>query len=596
VTSTDAGAFELRRELDAPAGTLLLQATHPEFDDGQAAAAWGRSDVRIVLPVRVPVRVRVVDASGNPFAVDAVEQWHGSERTRFAKDGDEWRGGVCRGANEIRVVLRDEQRAAGWSDPSPPRVRVRGDTPVECTFVARRPASCAVRIEDDGGDPVPGASVQLVDGRGEPVGPDCLASPPSEDWMQADAIEIQEVATDARGRCELRGPSDTQLAIVVRARHFEHAVVQPFRMDDEATTVRLVRLVSVRGRVLAPPGESAAGWRLNLRRPNLDPGTTTKVAADGSFALDDVATGRWIVQVRSENFLAGKAGEVVLRAADNPEVTIDLRDRLRCPVRGSVAVDGTPLRHTQVIFERIETPASAWCLESAGLATTDGDGQFTGSLRPGRYQLRLPMDEHGLWWMHGPEVEVGPDGAADLRCEVHTGQLELQVLDQRGAPARGFALQLLQGAVDEVQSGVWSDGDGVIRQRLAVGECRPAWIGKMDSGPNFYQHYVAARHALDPIAIRAGETGGDRRVARRSVRDPVDGEAQLARAPRAASTLRSCSSSHCLAGRPPPNPQSPPSLPITRWHGTTIEIGLRPLAAPTARIALGLPRRTACCW
>ncbi len=32
---------------------------------------------------------------------------------------------------------------------------------------------------------------------------------------------------------------------------------------------------------------------------------------------------------------------------------------------------------------------------------------------------------------------------------------------------------------------------------------------------------------------------------------------------------------------------SDPSAPITRWHGTMIEIGLRPLARPTAREATG---------
>ena len=38
---------------------------------------------------------------------------------------------------------------------------------------------------------------------------------------------------------------------------------------------------------------------------------------------------------------------------------------------------------------------------------------------------------------------------------------------------------------------------------------------------------------------------------------------------------------------PPPKPVSEPSLPITRWQGNTIGKGLRPFAAPTARIALG---------
>ncbi len=56
----------------------------------------------------------------------------------------------------------------------------------------------------------------------------------------------------------------------------------------------------------------------------------------------------------------------------------------------------------------------------------------------------------------------------------------------------------------------------------------------------------------------------------------------------------SCASSQRLRSRPPPYPVSEPSAPITRWQGTTIEIGLRPFANPTAREALGLPMRLAC--
>ena len=38
---------------------------------------------------------------------------------------------------------------------------------------------------------------------------------------------------------------------------------------------------------------------------------------------------------------------------------------------------------------------------------------------------------------------------------------------------------------------------------------------------------------------------------------------------------------------------SEPLLPITRWHGMMIEIGLAPLARPTARTALASPMRRA---
>ena len=44
-----------------------------------------------------------------------------------------------------------------------------------------------------------------------------------------------------------------------------------------------------------------------------------------------------------------------------------------------------------------------------------------------------------------------------------------------------------------------------------------------------------------------------------------------------------------FASRPPAKPVSEPSLPITRWHGATMEIGFFPFAAPTARKARCLP-------
>src|SRR5882672_8901896 len=59
------------------------------------------------------------------------------------------------------------------------------------------------------------------------------------------------------------------------------------------------------------------------------------------------------------------------------------------------------------------------------------------------------------------------------------------------------------------------------------------------------------------------------------------------------SVTPSCCSSHRLRSSPPPYPVSDPLAPITRWQGTTILIGLEPLAWPTARTALGMSRRAA---
>jgi hypothetical protein len=54
-------------------------------------------------------------------------------------------------------------------------------------------------------------------------------------------------------------------------------------------------------------------------------------------------------------------------------------------------------------------------------------------------------------------------------------------------------------------------------------------------------------------------------------------------------------SSHSFAGSPPANPCKPPSVPMTRWHGTNTGNGFFPIAVATARTALGLPIIAAIC-
>jgi haloalkane dehalogenase len=56
---------------------------------------------------------------------------------------------------------------------------------------------------------------------------------------------------------------------------------------------------------------------------------------------------------------------------------------------------------------------------------------------------------------------------------------------------------------------------------------------------------------------------------------------------------RSSASKALLTGRPPPNPVSEPSAPITRWHGMKMGIGLLPFARPTARDAFAFPSTAA---
>ena len=88
------------------------------------------------------------------------------------------------------------------------------------------------------------------------------------------------------------------------------------------------------------------------------------------------------------------------------------------------------------------------------------------------------------------------------------------------------------------------------------------------------------------VAYRAARPGS--RLARHSCLSLADAVSRREWAGgRRARYTPSWRSSHSLRSTPQPYPVSEPSAPMTRWHGTMIEIGLRPLARPTAREATG---------
>src|SRR5205823_13206468 len=82
------------------------------------------------------------------------------------------------------------------------------------------------------------------------------------------------------------------------------------------------------------------------------------------------------------------------------------------------------------------------------------------------------------------------------------------------------------------------------------------------------------RRAVRPDRCQASDAGGGQprqRLLRRHAAMP------------------SMASSARLRSRPPVYPPSPPPVRRTRWHGTTIGMGLAPRALPAARTARSLP-------
>jgi hypothetical protein len=107
---------------------------------------------------------------------------------------------------------------------------------------------------------------------------------------------------------------------------------------------------------------------------------------------------------------------------------------------------------------------------------------------------------------------------------------------------------------------------------------------------------AAAPRATPPPAVLRLAQEHPARLQAPAARAPVH-PAAAARASNSAyeSWMPSNASKEHLRSRPPAYPVGVRDAPITRWHGTTIDTGLRPIAAPTARSAFELPTRSACC-
>ena len=97
----------------------------------------------------------------------------------------------------------------------------------------------------------------------------------------------------------------------------------------------------------------------------------------------------------------------------------------------------------------------------------------------------------------------------------------------------------------------------------------------------------AARRGRAALRARAGASAA---TGRRGATPSRPSEARSGWPARQTRIAPSSWSSPRLRSSPPPKPTSEPPAPITRWHGTITAIGLRPLAAPTAREATAAGR------
>ena len=198
-----------------------------------------------------------------------------------------------------------EDRVALWA-PSPEPVG-----PV----AAERPSGPALRgrVLDAAGNPVAEARVLAGsdDGFGLSAVPLDTSHANRMPWLQ-----LHETTTDGEGRFELRGPKPGILRLAVRAAGFapwdRARVALPADEAHELEPIELERSVFLTGRVVDPDGRAVAGADVERFQVveagvvlgggiGMSGALVTTTAADGAFAVDQLASGNFMLRVRHED-------------------------------------------------------------------------------------------------------------------------------------------------------------------------------------------------------------------------------------------------------------------------------------------------------
>jgi protocatechuate 3,4-dioxygenase beta subunit len=318
-------------------------------------------------------------------------------------------------------------------------LRVRGSVRLVRGEPIRRdlevPAGSALRgrVVDQGGDPVPGATVRAW----------CVRD------LEPDRAPDRVVRADALGgfQVELLGPR-----FVLDAEAEGYACLQGLRGElpagslGEGVEVVLAPSAELRGRVIGPSGAAVVGAELELRGDNHSgsddrtevPGVErfrpvqrrTRSAADGSFLMERLPPRRFNLKVSTDEFLewngfAGGGDEERLVRLD---AGVELRGRV-------LSVSGTPVEGADV---RIRVPGVSGRVE----ATSAADGRFT--LRP------LQPTSDGLLTVRaagfavlGRQPVAAGDGARELELRLDPGSvIRGRVVDGSGAPVEGAPVEI----------------------------------------------------------------------------------------------------------------------------------------------------------
>ncbi|MEZ6015534.1 MAG: sigma-70 family RNA polymerase sigma factor [Planctomycetota bacterium] len=413
----------------------------------------GNERIEVSLPLSVELRGRVVDEVGAP--VEGAAVWAGGEVAgahalprhlvrrvaRAAADGT-FRAPLR--AHEVRIAARMD----GYADSPALAVSVLGSTQVEWKLVLRRElARVRGTARDASNQPIAGLDIALQR-RGDSI-------ERREDGLFEQGHLALLVRTDTQGDfaaeltpgiydCRAVGPSGSATA-TIQANVAETCFVELVFADA----------VAVRGTVRGPTGAPVPELPVWIDEVDADGqrrNRLTRTLSDGSFYFFGVPRRPFVVE-------AGRIGGRLRARSAQPTPVGAL-------VECALVFDDLPPLRGRVVRSSGEAVAGALVRvrslsdEDLGAAVCEEDGSFELREVPaGRYRVTVSRsllpDARTLV---ESEAFLGPDELIVLQVEAERGSLRGRVVDGRGAPLEGIALNLSGG--DEQARATLSGADG----------------------------------------------------------------------------------------------------------------------------------------
>lgn len=546
-TSTGAnGMFALARGPAATGDRFTLRVTAPGFEPVTLdSVTWDTHGLQVRLRAGAAIELHVRRADGSP--VEEFEAWvhpiaEGGSHEAGTRAAGRFPGGVARVVGVRRGPAHASVRAAD------PLLGVR--VLVDCTVGEDRPpleivlpgiVERTLRVEQEGGAPVPGAQVELlatVLGRRPQLR--SSAAPFDGRWIEhwdasgwrdapSSALRVQRTSTDASGVAVLRGPVGEELTL--RLLSTEDRLVPVDLTIADPLVVTLPASGTVRGRIAdaeiarrvaalgGPAGSSDRGAVLVSLRAAADvaPGGRrsfqARIGAAGTYEIPGVPPGSWTVQLQLQMpplMRRLELGTVAVRAGEIVERDLDLGADVPAELRATILVDGEPSASGQILL----LGGNGFGDVATVQRRVDENGIFQASALPGTYRALLAVEPSGTFGsLEATDPLVIPPGG-ELAPTLHfvSGRARLRICDAAGDPVVGLQLEVAtpNGALKTTAA---TDAAGGTGFRCAPGTYRVfAWRSDLqtrDARDAFRKEHSpeeldAARFELGVLDLPAG--------------------------------------------------------------------------------------------